>query len=125
MATWTSLTYAFGSLLTSAKMTQNQDNFTALAEGASGAPAISWSNALDTGFTGSSQAIGASSTWTPSAGVYQIVSTSTNIQIELFVSGAWRTANSTGDICYMFDGSNMRVKNPAGAGVTVYYQLLD
>lgn len=35
---WTALTYAYGSVLTSAKMTQNQDNFTALANGDSGAP---------------------------------------------------------------------------------------
>lgn len=40
MATWTSLTYSFGSVLTSTKMTQNQDNFLAIAEGASGAPKI-------------------------------------------------------------------------------------
>ena len=40
MATWTGLSYSFGSLLTSTKMTQNQDNFLALAEGASGAPKI-------------------------------------------------------------------------------------
>ena len=40
MATWTSLTYSFGSVLTSTKMTQNQDNFLAVAEGASGAPKI-------------------------------------------------------------------------------------
>jgi hypothetical protein len=40
MATWTDLTYAFGSLLTSTKMTQNQANFTALSEGAGGAPVI-------------------------------------------------------------------------------------
>jgi len=38
--TWTDLTYPSGSLLTSTKMTQNQDNFTALAEGHSGAPTI-------------------------------------------------------------------------------------
>jgi len=38
--TWTDLTYPFGSLLTSTKMTQNQDNFTALAEGHTGAPVI-------------------------------------------------------------------------------------
>lgn len=37
---WTALTYAFNSVLTSAKMTQNQANFTALAQGLSGAPAI-------------------------------------------------------------------------------------
>lgn len=37
---WTSLTYSFGSVLTSTKMTQNQDNFTALADGTSAAPKI-------------------------------------------------------------------------------------
>lgn len=38
---WTDLTYPFGSLLTSAKMTQNQDNFHAMANADSGAPLIS------------------------------------------------------------------------------------
>lgn len=37
---WTSLTFSFGSLLTSSKMTQLYDNLTALANGDSGAPAI-------------------------------------------------------------------------------------
>ena len=36
---WTSVTFAYGSVLTSAKMTQVQDNFTAMADGASGSPA--------------------------------------------------------------------------------------
>jgi len=38
--TWTDITYAANSLLTSTKMTQNQANFTALAEGHAGAPEI-------------------------------------------------------------------------------------
>lgn len=37
---WTSLTYSFLSVLTSTKMTATQDNFTALAQGLSGAPKI-------------------------------------------------------------------------------------
>lgn len=37
---WTNLTFSFGSLLTAAKMTQVDDNFDALASGASGAPTI-------------------------------------------------------------------------------------
>jgi len=37
---WTSVTFAYGSVLTSAKMTQLQDNFTAVAQALSGAPAI-------------------------------------------------------------------------------------
>lgn len=42
---WTSLTFPFGSLLTSTKMTQLFDNLTALANGDSGAPRI-YSSAL-------------------------------------------------------------------------------
>lgn len=37
---WTALTYAFGSVLTSSKMTQNQDNFTAMGDGDAGAPKV-------------------------------------------------------------------------------------
>lgn len=37
---WTSLTFAYNSLLTSTKMTQMQDNFTAVANGDSGAPEL-------------------------------------------------------------------------------------
>lgn len=37
---WTSHTFAYGSVLTSTKMTQNFDNFTALAQGLTGAPAL-------------------------------------------------------------------------------------
>lgn len=37
---WTNLTFAYNSLLTSTKMTQLDDNFDALAAGASGAPEI-------------------------------------------------------------------------------------
>ena len=37
---WTTLTFAFSSLLTSTKMTQLQDNFTAVAQRLSGAPVV-------------------------------------------------------------------------------------
>jgi len=40
MATWTSLVYPLNSLLTSVKLALQQDNFLALAQGASGAPKI-------------------------------------------------------------------------------------
>ena len=37
---WTNLTFSFGSVLTSAKMTQMYDNFTAMATKLSGSPAV-------------------------------------------------------------------------------------
>jgi hypothetical protein len=40
MAAWTNVSFASGSILTSTKMDQVQANFTALAEGASGAPTV-------------------------------------------------------------------------------------
>ena len=43
---WTNLTYSFGSLLTSTKMTQNQANFLALAAGDAGAPTIIGSSTI-------------------------------------------------------------------------------
>jgi hypothetical protein len=51
---WTTITYSFGSVLTSTKMTQTQDNFTALAQGLTGAPKIQTA-ALEQ--TGGSQAV--------------------------------------------------------------------
>ena len=44
---WTTLTFAFASLLTSTKMTQLQDNITAVAEGLSGAPNIETAGITD------------------------------------------------------------------------------
>lgn len=41
---WTSLSFNYGSILTSTKMTQMYDNFAALAAGSSGAPVISATN---------------------------------------------------------------------------------
>ena len=66
-------------------------------------------------------------TWTPTVGVYQIVSLGAGITdevyLELFISGSWRSGNPfnpnpTADGIIFCDGSNMRVVST----VTVYYQ---
>lgn len=56
---WTSLTFAFGSTLTSTKMTQMQDNFTAVANGDSGAPNIQTNAIANSAVTESKIATGA------------------------------------------------------------------
>ena len=63
---WTSLTFAYGSVLTSAKMTQMYDNFAAMAAGAAGAPSITRA-ALDSSSTigdatGTTRAVGTNNT---------------------------------------------------------------
>ena len=66
---WTNVTFAFGSILTSTKMTQLDDNFEALANGDSGSPKIQEAaitgqaavdrSALKTGVSGASGNVGA------------------------------------------------------------------
>lgn len=64
--------------------------------------------------------------WTPAAGVYQVVDIQTaSCKLEIYVSGAWRTNVGAGDssIRY-FDGSNMRIYNANAAyAASLYYQM--
>lgn len=77
-----------------------------------------------------SQVIGIGSTWTPTVGVYQIVSTPVisggeNLILELYISGSWRDGSHAGgsspDGIIFFDGTNMRLL-AGSSSVTVYYQ---
>jgi hypothetical protein len=76
--TWTDLTYASGSLLTSTKMTQNQANFAALGAGDSGAPDVyNLKSGLD-----------ASKSASPAVGdVY--IATDTSKTYACYTAGAW------------------------------------
>jgi len=77
--------------------------------------------------TDGSQSIGASSSWTPPQGFYNMVLT-LGVQagvFSLFVSSAWRVGAN--DVCGVVfcDGSNMRLNNLTGTARTVYYQRFD
>ena len=63
----------------------------------------------------SSQVIGASSAWVPARGSY-IVSGGT---LQINVSG-WKSVNVGGG-SFFTDGSNVRIFDSGGSGVTVYY----
>ena len=82
----------------------------------------------------SSQAILAGATWTPAAGVYQVVSEgsddSTGISFQILVSAVWRNGTDAsvnprqgvrGGI-FICDGTNMRFINNSTTTETVYYQ---
>lgn len=115
---------------TNAKAVALRDNPTAITEGASGAPQIHPSSALDdTITTDGSQGISASSTWTPSQGFYNMVPDQTGVSWQLYVSAAWRGDTGAtsqylggGQFC---DGTNMRIDNSRGSTVTIYYQRFD
>jgi len=69
-----------------------------------------------------------SNSWTPAAGLYNIIPFSAlateGLVLEIYVSG-WRTSrqNITGGLIW-FDGSNMRITEQNGATVSLYYQKL-
>lgn len=80
---WTTLSYAFGSLLTSTKMTQLYDNLTALASGSSGAPQLQTAAYADGSVTAVKIAVSPSllgvqnltsgTTYTPTVGTTSVV----------------------------------------------------
>lgn len=72
--------------------------------------------------TTGTQDISAGASWTPTAGIYQIVTTTANIApLSLYISSAWRTGTIALNAIVFCDGTNMRLTD-AGGGSTVYYQ---
>lgn len=139
---WTALTFAYGSLLTSTKMTQLFDNFQAFADKDSGAPVLAndyiIAAMIATGEVGadaiaanavraseinfansarSSQLISASSTFTPAASLAGYAEPSGDVIHEVRdIGGTWRTSGHAdlGGSGYA-DGTNMRFNNTSGA----------
>ena len=69
------------------------------------------------------QVISASSTWTPVAGIYQIVCTVSVVRFELYISAGWHTnQDDVGGGVIFCDGTNMRLAEQVGSPGTVYYQ---
>ena len=67
------------------------------------------------------QAITAGSNWVVPQGIYAMALTSTWLDLQIYVSGAWRSAETTGtNACVISDGTNVRVYNSSGT-ITVYY----
>lgn len=149
---WTSLTFAYGSILTSTKMTQMYDNFQAVADGDSGAPNIQTAgiaanavtsakiatgavghDELSTNPSASSTTITNVDTFVPTAGWYQFTMESTygagGVEFEINVSGAWRNMSSNGagaaskSMGLVFcDGTNMRFQGLQTGTHTIYWQ---
>lgn len=84
MATWTAATFNYGSVLTSTKMAQVQDNFTALAEGATGAPKVT---AAALNQTGGSEAVVAGTIRAYNVAQPKLVNYAAGSKVEASVSG--------------------------------------
>ena len=78
-----------------------------------------------------SQAIAGSSSWTPATGVYQMSGgqVTTDLVLQLFISGVWRgsysldaTPQTSPSGIMFFDGTNMRLFNNGGSNAIIYYQ---
>jgi len=141
---WTNLTVAFGSLLTSTKMTQLFDDLTALANGDTGAPnvqtaglanlAVTAAKIANDTITGTqvkksgtitSQIIAASGNWLPPAGVYLMSDESAaTAYLSFFVGGGvpWTSAGASISGIYYFDGVNVRIVNSdSSLSLTIRY----
>ena len=114
--------------ITTGLMTAYRDNITEVAEGASGAR-IHPSSALDdTITTDGSQSIGATATWTPSQGTYNMAVENSTIGglFDIFVSSSWRIGITNISGLAFFDGTNMRIANGHGSNsYTTYWQRFD
>ena len=100
-----------------------RNNPVAIAEGDASAPRIEI-KALNTGslsVDGSVTILAVSSYLLP-AGIYLIVGV-TQVVLEVFVSGAWRSSAST-EISgiVVADGSTVRLYNPGGSARTMYWR---
>lgn len=121
---WTALTFSFASKLTSLKMTQLQTNFTALGDGATGAPKVKnpGRDFTTATLTAGSQSIAGLGNYVLPAGLY-IVSTQTGgtgFHIELNDSGWSSIGGSSGAMVYS-DGANIRVVNDDASNATFNY----
>ena len=103
---------------------------TATVDGTHKANSITGSMINTTPVSTGSQLISGLGTWTPTVGVYQIVSTpgisgGDNLRLELYISGSWRDGSNVGgsspDGIIFCDGTNMRFL-AGSSSVTVYYQ---
>jgi len=118
MATWTDLTFAYGSLLTSTKMTQLDANLDALAEGASGAPKIQTAAIQDSAITGAKLANGA----VTSDKIY----TNAVASDEINTNGTWNSHTVTNGNYYTFTtGVYMVAKRAAYSAATDFQVRLD
>lgn len=111
-------------------MTALRDNVAAAFAGDTNAPAftalIKPSSVLNKTITTSgSQAIGTGATWTPSAGLYNMTTSSNGMSFGLNVSASWRDSGQSQGGTIFMDGSNMRVVDVSGIGMTVYWQRFD
>jgi len=101
---------------------QYRDNPIAITEGASGAPAVMGA-AINKTYSETTQAIGATSSFTPTAKVAQYATLNYAVsRTELYFSAGWHYAAYTSCALTIFDGMNQRIYSAAGSGDTIYFE---
>lgn len=136
--TWTVLNFPYQSILSAAKMTHMQANFTAFADGDSGAPKVKKA-ALTAGivdFASKIEDTAVDDTWSLAAfdtmivpaGSYNIsCATASPLTAELYVDSSWKYyfATSNPSAGYVVsNGSNVRLHNTNSIAVTAHYRRL-
>jgi len=73
--------------------------------------------------SGSSQTISGSTTWIPDAGLYMMVSNSSEINLELYIDDVWQGGSFSSGLCIM-DGLSRRFHNTGVGNHIIYYHEL-
>jgi hypothetical protein len=140
--------FGFGTKLTSTQMQNLRDNLDAAFAKDSGAPVLANDyvvNAMvdsasienrnlvanDIGFdkmdfsiiSQGTISLNSGDTFTLTDGAWNIISSDTNLRLELFVDGSWRTSGENPNGAIFGDGSNMRLNKIGGGLIAYYFQL--
>ena len=137
---WVTLSFSFGSVLTSAKMGQLRDNIAAAFAKDSGAPVLANKyvvNAMvntdavkdvniDKTLSKSSKSFTADEVWMPAAGIYTFVLSAGSARAEIKdTGGTWRGLNASLFYgAFVTDGASYRLIEYSSSTATVYYHKI-
>ena len=133
---------AVGAPLTNSLKTKERDNLLAIQENDASAPTIAYAtlagsvsadsvapstDLIDTITTEGTQNIGATSSWTPPQGFFNMTAeTSVNAaRVDLYISAAWKAGKSSVSGVIFCDGTNMRLTNSVATAYDTYWQRFD
>ena len=134
--TWQTLNWTFGNVLTSQDMNYFYDNFTAMANGDSGAPnivkaamssdSVEFASEIDNSDAESTLNCSSGAYQTVPAGVVNLVCSVGTAAVQLYSNGAWRhviNMSTTFGWQVISDGTNVRVGGYSGTNTVVYREI--
>lgn len=134
--TWTTLSWAFGNVLTSADMNALYADFAAFANGDSGAPSVvkaalaadsvSFNTQVDSTITDSTLNCSSSAYQNVPAGVVYLYCTAGSAYVEIYANATWNRITTITTSAHWFvvsDAANVRVGGVSGTNTVAYRRV--